>query len=207
MNLLTHTKPKSSCPSLSLPAVIDCPAFAVSMRLARETGRTAICGRCYALKGRYVFRRVRTNQLERSEWWHNTDPVDRAVILADAVKREGAPRYFRCYDSGDLDPSAAETWLRFAGILPDTKIWIPTRTWLLPEFLPGLRALNAHPRIVVRPSSVAFDDPPVETDGLAEGHASHWREAVKATYPCPDSCVNCRVCWERPDLSVSFKRR
>ena len=207
MNLLTHTKPKSSCPSLSLPAVIDCPACELSMRLAKEAGKDAICERCYALKGRYVFPKVRENQLVRSEWWHNTDPIERAVILADAVRREGAPLYFRCYDSGDLDLSAIETWLRFAELLPDTKIWIPTRTWLLPEFLPGLLALNSHPRIIVRPSTVAFDDPPIDIDGLAGGHTAHWRDPIKATYRCPGNCADCRICWDRPDLSVSFKRR
>ena len=207
MNLLSHTKPKSSCPSLSLPAGIDCPACEASIRLAHERGREAICERCYAQKGRYVFRQVRANQRARSRWWHETDAGDRAVILADAVKREGSPRYFRCYDSGDLDLSAIETWLKFAELLPGTRIWIPTRTWLLPEFLPGLQALNDHPRIVVRPSTVAFDDPPIDIDGLAGGHAAHWLEPAKAGYLCPGSCATCRICWDRPDLSVSFRRR
>ena len=207
MNLLTHTKPKSSCPSLSLPAVIDCPACELSMQLAREAGKTAICERCYAQRGRYVFPQVRNNQLARSEWWHGTDPIERAIILVDAVKREGAPRYFRCYDSGDVDLSAMETWLKFADLLPGARLWIPTRTWLLPEFLPSLRALNAHPRIVVRPSAVCFDDQPVTVRGLAGGHAAHWREEIKAPYRCPDDCSACRVCWEKPELSVSFKRR
>jgi hypothetical protein len=207
MNLLTHTKPKSSCPSLSVPAVIDCPACKLSIRLAREAGREAICERCYATNGRYVFRQVRINQRDRSRWWHNTDPVDRAIILADAVKREGAPAYFRCYDSGDLDLSAIQTWLVFAELLPSTRVWIPTRTWLLPEFLPGLRALGAHPRIVVRPSAMAFDDPPAVVDGLAAGHTAHWQEGLKADFLCPGSCANCRTCWDRPDLSISFKRR
>ncbi len=207
MNLLTHTKPKSSCPSLSLPAVIDCPACELSIRLAQEAGKPSICARCYAQKGRYVFPKVRENQRARSRWWHSSDPVERALILADAVRREGAPRYFRCYDSGDLDLSAIETWLKFAEFLRDTRVWIPTRTWLLPEFLPGLQALNAHPRIVVRPSAVAFDDPPVDIAGLAGGHAAHWHDRPKAVYHCPGSCANCRVCWDRPDLSISFKRR
>ena len=207
MNLLTHTKPKSSCPSLSLPAVIDCAACELSTQLARAAGKAAICERCYAQRGRYVFPQVRNNQLARSAWWHGTDPVERAITLADAVTREGTPRYFRCYDSGDLDLSAIETWLTFAELLPDTKVWIPTRTWLLPEFLPGLLALNAHPRIVVRPSTVAFDDAPVTIHGLAAGHAAHWHEPPKASYRCPGSCAKCRICWDRPDLSISFKRR
>jgi len=190
-----------------LRGVIDCPACELSIRLARERGSEAICERCYAQKGRYVFRQVRANQRARSQWWHATDPSDRAVILADAVRREGSPRYFRCYDSGDLDLSAVETWLEFAELLPGTRIWIPTRTWLLPEFLPGLQALNDHPRIVVRPSSVAFDDAPPSITGLAGGHAAHWQEAPKATYRCPGSCANCRICWDRPDLSIAFKWR
>jgi len=207
MNLLTHTKPKSSCPSLSLPAVIDCPAHDVSLQLARAQDREAICERCYAQKGRYVFPQVRNNQRARSEWWHSTDPIERAIILADAVKREGAPCYFRCYDSGDLDLSAVDTWLKFADLLPGVKLWIPTRTWLLPEFHDGLCRLNAHPRIIVRPSTVCFDDPPATINGLAGGHAAHWREPIKAMFRCPGNCATCRICWDRPDLSVSFKRR
>lgn len=39
MKLLSHTRPKSACPSLSLPAVLDCPARDLSIRLARERGR------------------------------------------------------------------------------------------------------------------------------------------------------------------------
>lgn len=207
MNLLSHTRPKSSCPSLSLPAVLDCPARDLSIRLAREQGREPVCLRCYALKGRYGFPQVRTTQSERSHWWHTTDPLERAEALAAAMRREGSPRHFRCYDSGDLELSAVETWLRFAELLPETRIWMPTRTWLLPEFLPGLRALNAHPRIVVRPSASAFDDPPPEIAGLAGGLASHRSEAVKAAFRCPGSCRGCRVCWERPDLSVSLAAR
>ncbi|MBT5607624.1 MAG: hypothetical protein HN742_37270 [Lentisphaerae bacterium] len=207
MNLLSHTKPKASCPSLSLPAVVDCPACELSVRMAKAAGKSPICERCYAQKGRYVFPKVRENQRLRSQWWHDTAPVDRAVILADAIKREGLLRYFRCYDSGDLDLSAIETWLVFADLLPDIKIWIPTRTWVLPEFMPGLRALNAHPRIVVRPSAVAFDDPPEEIPGLSGGHSAHWREPIKAGYRCPGNCATCRTCWDEPELSVGFERR
>jgi len=89
MNLLSHTKPKSSCPSLSLPAVVDCPACELSVKMARDAGKSPICERCYAKKGRYVFRQVRESQHARSQWWHGTDPIDRAVILADAICRLG----------------------------------------------------------------------------------------------------------------------
>lgn len=207
MNLLTHTRPKSSCPSLSLPAVIDCPAHSRCLELAEKQSKYAICNQCYALAGHYRFPCVKSSQTKRSEWWHSTSPTDRAMILADAVRREGSPQYFRCYDSGDLDLSAVETWLRFAELLPGTKVWIPTRTWLLPEYLPHLRMLNCHQQIVVRPSAIAFDDPPPHASGLAAGLTSHWHQAPKSQHVCPGDCSNCRVCWDCPTLSVSFERR
>lgn len=206
MNLLTHTR-KNSCPSLSLPAGISCPAREASMVLARKQGRVPICEKCYATTGRYRFPVVSTAQEQRLDWWRKTAPLDRALILADAMQREGLPKYFRCYDSGDLDLSASETWLRFADLLPEARIWIPTRTWLLPEYLPQLRMLNSHPRIVVRPSASGFDAPPPTIQGLSAGLASHWQEDVRADWSCPGDCSHCRVCWDQPEQSVSFKSR
>ena len=197
-----------ACPSFSLPARTTCPAAALCLKKAKAEGTEAICGRCYATKGRYYFSNVKTAQARRLEWWTPTHPVTRARVIAGLMTEAGSPKFFRCYDSGDMDRSAAETWYHLAELLPDTILWLPTKTWLLPEYMPDLISLNRHPRIVVRPSAVAFDDPPPKVDGLSAGTASFWKEPMKADVKCHEQCgAECRICWLRPDLSVSYKRK
>ena len=195
-----------ACPSFSLPAGVSCPALHLCVQKGKEHGDDAICARCYARRGRYRFSNVRRSQTERWNWWQETPPDKRADFIVMAIQMEGAARYFRCYDSGDLDsPAACETWIRVAEQLPYTIFWIPTHTWMIPEMLPSLRELARVPNVHVRPSAVCFDDPPPVVEGLDAGHTAHRSEKPKADRICPGKCGQCRMCWTRPDLSVSFK--
>jgi len=134
------------------------------------------------------------------------------VVLAAALESEGAPSYFRCYDSGDLTvPEDALTWLGLADRMPRMRLWLPTRNWILPEFDSALAALNAHPRIIVRPSAMCFGDKSPEVSGLSAGTTSpddnKMLGAGLADYTCPGGCGACRVCWDRPELSVEYHRK
>jgi hypothetical protein len=196
-----------ACPGFSIPARSGCPAYKASLAVAETENKDAICSRCYAAKHRYKWGNVKKVLEWRQRWWLETAPKARATAIAVAVEKEGSPRYFRCYDSGDLDLSAFETWHEVAELLPDTLLWIPTRTWILSEYLSELVKLNRHPRIVVRPSSICFDDSPPDIPGLAAGLCSSYRDPVKTDRVCPGQCGKCRLCWTRPDLSVNFARK
>jgi hypothetical protein len=197
-----------ACPSFSLPAHLCCPADVACMKLAAEMGLEAICGRCYASKSRYKWKNVAGVLKKRQQWWQSTAPLERAEQLAEAVLAEGDVRYFRCYDSGDLDRSAFETWWHFADLLPRVTVWIPSRTWILDDYLPDLIELNRHPRIVVRPSALCFDDAPPSIYGLSAGTSSAWKEPMKADRKCTEQCgLQCRICWTHPELSINYKRK
>ena len=194
-----------ACPGFNLPAVDCCPAAGKCIREAKRKGKEPICARCYATKKRYRWSNVRNTLQRRADWWKATDPVTRGRVLADAVQAQGVPRYFRCYDSGDFDLSAYDTWKTMAELLPGTVLWLPTRTWILDDHFPRLVRLNRMPNIVVRPSALCFDDPPPDVPGLAAGMSSAYLEPMKADRKCAEQCGRCRMCWTRPDLSVNFK--
>lgn len=195
-----------ACPGFNLPRGIACPALGKCMSVVGEA-REAICCRCYAGSGRYRWSNVKASLIRRWEWWQATAPLARARQLQLALMNEGAPQYFRCYDSGDLDLSAGDTWISLAEAMPDTLFWIPTRTWILDEFADMLLKMSRVPNIIVRPSSMAFDDPPPIVAGLSAGTASAWLEPVKADLICAEQCGDCRVCWTEPKRSVSYKRK
>ena len=63
-------------------------------------------------------------------------------------------RYFRWFDSGDMyDARLAEKMLQVMLLTPDVKHWLPTRMHKFPKFQPILRAMQALPNVMVRPSS------------------------------------------------------
>jgi hypothetical protein len=197
-----------ACPGFNLPAVEACPAYLACMAADRGTGN-AICRRCYAQRSRYTWASVKNALRRRWDWWIATPPLKRAEELAKAVKAEGYPRYFRCYDSGDLCLNAEDTWLKFADLLPETRVWIPTRTWCLPERLDHLRRLSAHPGIIVRPSALCFGDRAPDLPGLSAGSSAPvegQHPLMVADYVCPGGCGDCRVCWESPRTPVAYKR-
>lgn len=205
-----------AAPSFGLPAVETCPALKRCLKVQRTARKSdseamSICAQCYAQKSRYRWRNIKANLQWRLGWWKSTSARDRAVVLANEVKKEGSPAYFRCYDSGDLDcTEAAETWLYMADMLPSTRLWLPTKTWILPEFLPVLRRLNEHPRIVVRPSSILFGDRAPVVEGLAAGSSaprSNKALGLTADRVCPGQCGECRLCWDAPELSVEYHRK
>ena len=194
------------CPGFNLPAGKYCPAMPIAMQTARDTGRQSICQRCYAQQGRYRFGNVKRSLQGRADWWDSNDTTGRVQGLAAQLSRKKKVPYFRCYDSGDLDSvEASLVWDELSWQFPDTLFWLPTKTWVLTDWLPFLRALNTRPNVIVRPSACCFDDPPPEVPGLAAGHAAASKEPKKTDFNCPGKCGTCRVCWTEPELSINFK--
>ena len=194
------------CPGFNLPAKLFCPALGAAIEHAAETGRQSICSRCYACSGRYTLGVVTRALKGRGIWWTDTPIQERIEELADQIRSGGEPRYFRCYDSGDIDtPEACEFWDRLSRLFPKTLFWLPTKTWVLTDFLPSLQDLNKRPNVLVRPSALCFDDPPPIVPGLCAGHSSAKLEPSKADRECAGKCGRCRACWTRPEVSVNFK--
>lgn len=197
---------KLSVPGFSLPNTM-CPARDYCLECGASEGKVAICSECYAGKGRFKFPSTQGLLSHNLDWWRKTPPLERAESFVSQLRKKRKLEYFRCYVSGDVDLTAGEVWLEVVRRLPSVKLWVPTRTWVFDDFLPMLRKMNEHPRIVVRPSALCFDEPPPMVDGLAAGGASKHKEELKADHDCPGKCGPCRLCWTAPDVSVNFKKK
>ena len=125
------------CGSLSNPGKMPCHGYALPAQRCRlgsflQQLPKAICHYCYALRGRYVFRKVQAAMERRFD--SLTDPrwVDAITTL---IHRSG-DRYFRWHDSGDVQ--SVDHLVKIIQVcknLPQVKFWLPTR-----ELLDSVRA-------------------------------------------------------------------
>lgn len=222
--LLTDTG-KMPCASWSLPAGESCP-WALY-------GEGAICDSCYANKGSYTqYPTVKIAQRARFEWVREclktpegTDTfvstmvrTIRKAVDGEQRKYPGTGRYFRVHDSGDLfSPAYTWAWVRIVQALPDIRFWFPTRSWRpmrMQKLTPATRmawelaltALASEPNVTVRPSALFFNAPAPSIPGLAAGTTA----SDDGSFTCPASrqnneCRDCRACWDKPDLAISYR--
>lgn len=169
-------------------------------RLRKVTGST--CAICYALKGRYRFKKVQSALYRRLE--AITGPFW-ADAMAELINRESEDEvetpYFRWHDSGDLQSlDHLVSIVEVCEKTPDVRHWLPTREYgILREFIIDGREIPENLNIRISAHMVDGDAPiifgmtasTVSTDEPAEG-----------SYPCPsrfqgNSCVDCRACWDK----------
>lgn len=204
--LLTNTSKMPSM-SWSLPAHQACPAKVVAVG--------SICGSCYAAKGAYKWNSTMKAQRARFEWvvacMRSEAGMEEFVNVMVAAIGTRRAKYFRVHDSGDLfNPNYCRAWARIARALPGIKFWIPTRVWRFldrPAWRDVILELAGLDNVTMRPSALYFDDVAPIIDGMAAGTTA----TASAGYTCPapkqgNSCGDCRVCWDRPDVAVSYHR-
>ncbi len=205
VRLLTNTS-KMPSKSWSLPAGKSCPAAVY--------GPGTICGSCYAAKGAYKWSSTVNAQTKRFEWAVRCmrTPEGRQAFIDEMVQRIGGTRkaYFRVHDAGDMfSPAYVRCWTAIARALPGKRFWVPTRTWQFldrPLWREPLLELSALPNVTMRPSALRFGDAPPIIPGMAAGTT-----ATTAGYSCPapqqgNACGDCRVCWDEPDVAVSYHK-
>ena len=176
----------------------------VGSRLAEVEGSP--CSVCYARKGRYSFKMVQ-NALRRrfermavSHWGEHMA----ALLFLKAGKIKPKKRYFRWFDSGDIQSVAdLETIVDIAKLVPTVSFWLPTqerayvKTWMDQN---GTFPAN----LAVRISSTKMSQSQRSGTGLAS--------MVSATdYDCPASrqkgqCLNCRKCWDKAIPLVTYSK-
>jgi len=176
------------CYSINLPAV----ACITGAKLARVPGTT--CHGCYALKGRYRFKKTkqamarRLGALLRPEW------VQAMTTLITGHK------YFRWHDSGDLQGADhLKNIFEVAKATPDAKHWLPTREHKLLQFMdPDIIPKN----LLIRVSATKVNGPAPSW--------WPWTSTVSTTTktcPAPDQggkCKSCRACWDRSVSNVVY---
>ena len=184
------TPGKMPCYSINLPAT----ACKVGSILARAAGTT--CEGCYALKGRYRFKKTKNAMARRLRALTHPLWIQAMTTLITGHK------YFRWHDSGDLQgPFHLINIFRVCRRTPDTMHWLPTRESRLlnlmdPETIPK--------NLIIRISAT-------KVNGRAPGFWP-WTSTVSTTTktcPAPDQggkCKSCRACWSRDVSNVTYAK-
>ena len=198
---LTKTQAVAICGSLSNPSKMPghgyaLPAYRCRIGSLLQLIPKAICHYCYALRGRYLFPRVKAAMEKRFS--SLSDPS-----WADAIST-------LIYHSGDLkDLEHLRKIVRICLNLPRIKFWLPTREYQTVE---TFRRMGGHipPNLCIRYSAHLVDGPPPIHYGLPTSAVFSARAGTSpGTHVCPAprqdmKCGNCRACWDRSVKVVSY---
>ena len=174
-------------------------------KLAKIKG--TICSKCYALKGRYVFKNVfnaheaRRKAIEEVEW------VDyMAELLTLKYKNlDKSKRYHRWFDSGDIQSFGHLMKIfEVCELTPQIRHWLATREY---QLINQLDVKDVPKNLCLRVSAIKVDSPPPKfwkwTSGVHKDKSAIGREC-----PAPKQngeCGSCRACWSRKVKQVSYK--
>jgi hypothetical protein len=190
---------------LSWPSKMPSPAWGIPATRCRVGSVLAqregtVCHDCYALKGRYLFPTVQRKLEERYRGLFHPLWTPAMVFLV----RYYADRYFRFFDSGDLQ---GENHLRnictIAAHCPDIRFWLPTRE------AAAVRAVGSWPpNLTVRVSAPLVDGPPPRGFANTSTVASRAPQGHSFVCPAPDQgghCGTCRACWSKEVPTVAYR--
>ena len=186
---------------LSKPSKMPGPAYNLpasqcitGSKLAKVPG--TVCHGCYALKGRYRFKKTKNAMARRLRALVHGSWTAAMITLITGHK------YFRWHDSGDLQgPQHLKNIFEVAKATPDTKHWLPTREYKLLQFMdPAIIPKN----LLIRVSATKVNGPAPSW--------WPWTSTVSTTTktcPAPDQggkCKSCRACWDRSVSNVVYAK-
>jgi len=186
--------------SWSLPAWETCPG-------ARKDNGEPVdaCSRCYALTGAYNFKMTIASRNHNLADWKNEDWVD------SMVKAIGKAKFFRWFDSGDIyAPQLANKIYHVMLATPNTKHWLPTRSYKVPAIYAWTQLMTCLENVVVRYSSDSR-----KGERLDFGLNSTIVESKDDFTPAKGyalcrsgerggKCGSCRACWSKKVETVAY---
>jgi hypothetical protein len=174
-------------------------------KLAKIKG--TICSKCYALKGRYVFKNVfnahevRRKAIEEIEW------VDyMAELLTLKYKNlDKSKRYHRWFDSGDIQSFGHLMKIfEVCELTPQIRHWLATREY---QLINQLDVKDVPKNLCLRVSAIKVHSKPPTfwkwTSGVHKDKKAIGRECP--AYKQDGECGSCRACWSRKVKQVSYK--
>ena len=171
----------------------------------------SICSKCYALKGRYVFRNVQDALNRRLNALNNPLWIDSMSFLMNNKKLNGKTGldFFRWHDSGDIQNTRhLHMIVEVAKKSPNTKHWLPTReTKIVTEAIK--KGLVIPENLTIRLSAMSFDKQAPENTakkfGLQVSGAST-KDAGNCLAPNQKgNCLDCRKCWDKKEFNIIYK--
>lgn len=199
------------CGGLSSPGKMPCHGYALPATACRlgsflQQLPKAVCHYCYALRGRYVFPKVRAAMEKRIQSLSHPHWVEAVSTL---IYRSG-DRHFRWHDSGDLQGvDHLQKIVRVCMNLPRVRFWLPTREYHTVE---AFRRLGGRipSNLCVRLSAHVIDGRPplryrlpvsiIDSGKNGNPHNAH-------VCPAPEQgnqCGKCRACWDPKVKIVSY---
>jgi len=196
---------------LSSPSKMPCYGYSIPARYC-VTGQKlrevvgSICSKCYALKGRYIFKNVQSALEKRFVSLNHPQWTEAMVFLINKLEKSG---FFRWHDSGDIQSLEHLAKIcEVARLTPNVKHWLPTREFSI--VAKYINAGNVMPEnLCIRLSALMFDGP--SPDAIAKRFGLQVSGASKDAFTCPASkqgnkCGDCRSCWSKEVFSVSYKK-
>ena len=163
------------------------------------------CSKCYALKGRFNFEKVKSAMYRRLE--SITEPLWTAA-MSELIRRTGNP-YFRWHDSGDLQSlEHLERIVDVCEATPGVRHWLPTREYkIVQDFIIDGWAIPEN--LNIRISAHMIDGPAPAIIGLTASTVST-DEPMEGAHSCPsrhqgNKCGDCRACWDKGVALVDYR--
>lgn len=209
---LTTKEALAICGPLSKPGKMPGHGYALPAQRCRlgsflQHLPKAVCHYCYALRGRYLFPRVRAAMEKRAS--SLSDP--RWVEAVSTLIYRSGNRYFRWHDSGDLqDIEHLRKIIQVCNKLKHVRFWLPTREYQTVEAYRrdgGEIPLN----LCVRYSVHLVDSVPPLQYGLPVSTIySAKRDIFSGSHVCPapkqkNKCGTCRACWSPSVRIVTYE--
>ena len=199
------------CGALSTPGKMPCHGYALPAQRCRlgsflQQLPTAICHYCYALRGRYVFRKVQAAMEKRIE--SLSDP------RLGGCDNDAHPPLWRSllrgHDSGDLQSlDHLRKIVQICKNLPRIRFWLPTREYQTVE---AYRCLGGRipPNLCIRLSAHLIDGKLPLGYRLPVSTVSSGQDSIpRSAHMCPapkqgNQCGSCRACWDPSIRIVSY---
>ena len=201
---------------LSIPFKMPCYGWSIPAQTCRIGSKLrdvpgSTCGKCYALKGMYMFPSVRACLERRYDILISalSDPVKRQAFVDTFVSLLiGLQQtYFRWHDSGDLQSvEHLELLADIAERLPHVAFWLPTREYEIVKTYQKEYG-DIPPNLTVRLSAHMIDGKVpsfnLTTSGVHTGNLPDGATQCPA-YTNDGACGPCRMCWEPDVPHVSY---
>ncbi len=207
---LTYDAAWKAVGGLSEPSKMPGHGWSVSARICK-IGRKlhevagSVCAGCYALKGHYVYPVVQNCLKRRLLASRKATFVPAMVYLINCLSE----RYFRWFDSGDLQSGAMlDKIAEIARLCPSVSFWLPTKEYGIVSKWFGAGNV-CPPNLCIRLSGYMVDESGPIT--LARRLGVTISEVSTGAFTCPASkqgnkCLTCRACWDTATFCVSYRK-
>jgi len=196
---------------LSNPSKMPCygysfPAETCNIGSKLRKVKNSICSKCYAMKGNYVFPKVKSALYNRLETLKNkTLWIDSMVFLINTRNM----KHFRWHDSGDLQSTEhLKMIVEVCRKTENTRHWLPTReNKIVTEAIK--EGLNIPENLIIRLSAMSFDKQAPENTarkfGLQVSGATKLTDGTCPAWKQGGECKECRNCWNKSVFNVVYK--